>query len=216
MVKVQDELKEILGNLSKSDRRKQDLDDCIDKLTEFENALTAFRVELSSLDNEDKKVYKKKCQEYERSYDKLSNELEWQKSYNVRDELIGEAAGAINSLNTDDGLIEEGKKTLAESKMALERMQGTISDTQAVAIATAAEMNKQQNQLTEIHDNIGKMDTTLSRANKYVRRVGRKMISDKLLWVMLFLVFVCILVIIIYKYTHNSDTSIYTPNIPNN
>jgi len=213
--KLQQEVQELLSNLPNSDRREQDLDDCLDKLTDFEHTLASMNIEVSSLDAENKKTYRKKCQDYERQYKKLHNEMEWQKSLNIKGRLFQEMEPE-QDLKTDEGLMKHGQDLLGESKKALTNTQITIASTLETAKGTARQMKEQEDKLASIFNDIGTIGTLMDRANQHVKRIGRKMVTDKLLWVVIFLVIVCIVSILVYKFGfHPNDSSINTPGIHN-
>jgi len=111
-------------------------------------------------------------------------------------------------------MMDHGKKVLVESKDSLQRTMGVVAKTTDIALATAAKLDAQQKQLEKIFEDLKSLDSTLARSNRIIKRIGRKMATDKYLWVIAFLVIFFILFIIIWKSAgHSSNTN--TPSVPN-
>lgn len=53
-----------------------------------------------------------------------------------------------------------------------------------------------------IYGDVKMVDSTLARSNNIIKRLARKMASDKYLWIIIFLIIVVVLVIIIYQKYH--------------
>jgi len=202
---LQSEIAGAIEKLPQSPRRAQDLDEILDSLTEFDKSLSMLRAEMGSLDVNDKKVYMKRSRDYQKAYEKLSKDYEYHKNLNVKSDLLSDHADIKVDLDTQDGLIQHGKNIMSDSKESLERSLAAIGTAAEVGRNTAAQMDRQFNQLGGIKNDLGTMESTLARTNKVVRRIARKMSTDKLLWVVVFLVFVAVAVIVIYKAVSNKN-----------
>jgi len=209
---LQKELAALLGGLQHSERRQQDLDDCTDKLQSFENSLTSLRVELGSLETNDKKVFQKKCRDYDKVYEKYANEVEWQRSLSVKSELLEGGEENKSNLDTAAGMMAQGRSTRGESKESLSRTLGVIAATATVGKDTLVQLDSQQQQLEGVGEDLGSIGGTLRRTNKVIQRIGRKMMTDKLLWVIVFLVIAAIIAVIVYKTMYDKNAPVNVPD----
>jgi len=192
-----DEIKAICDNLDKSKRRAQDIDDIEDKLHTYENNLDAMQMELKSLPMQQKKIYRKKHKEHKQKLKEIRNELEWKKSSNTKRELVGDHLEDKPDLTTADGMMSHGQNVLSDSKESLARSLAVVADTAQIGRATAQRLAAQREQLQKIFDDIKSIDSTLSRSNKILKRIARKIGTDKYLWIVIFLVF-------FFHHIHNS------------
>jgi len=212
LAELHDEIKAICDNLDKSKRRAQDIDDIEDKLHTYENNLDAMQMELKSLPMQQKKIYRKKHKEHKQKLKEIRNELEWKKSSNAKRELVGDHIEDKPDLTTADGMMDHGRNVLADSKESLARSLAVVADTTQIGRATAQRLAAQREQLEKIFDDIKSIDSTLSRSNKILRRIARKIGTDKYLWVVIFLVFFFIIFIIAWKASGRS-ADVNTPSV---
>jgi len=210
---LSEEVKCLLDGLEKSGRRAQDIDDLEERFHTYENTLDAMQMELKSLSPNDKKNWKKKFRQYKKQLKEMKNDFEWKKSNKVRDDLIGDHEEDKADLNTADGLMNHGRTILDEGKKALERAQQNVAKTTEIAKKTAEKLADQQRQLEKIFDDIKSIDSTLARSTRIIKRIGRKIATDKYLWVIIFIVIFFIIFIIVWKATGHGG-SVNTPNVP--
>lgn len=63
-------------------------------------------------------------------------------------------------------------------------------------------------------DDVASIGSTLDRANKTLRRIARKVGTDKYLWVLIFLVVAAVIFLIVWKNTSaGKDTNISAPTV---
>jgi len=204
---LQSEISAALEKLPQSQRRAQDLDEVADSLTEFDKSLSMMRAEMGALDVNDKKTYMKRSRDYQKAYEKLSKDYDYHKNLNVKADLLSDNPEVKVDLDTQDGLIQHGRNIMSDSKESLERSLQAIGAASEAGRNTALQLDRQFNQLGGIKNDLGTMESTLARTNKVVRRIARKMSTDKLLWVVVFFVFVAVVAIIIYKAVANKNPS---------
>jgi len=206
-----EEVKLLLDGLEKSTRRAQDIDDLEERFHTYENTLDALQMEIKALSPNDKKNWKKKFRQYKKQLKEMKNDFEWKKSNKIRSDLLKDHEEANPELNTADGLMEHGKTILKEGKESLERTAATLGRTAEIAKKTAEKLAEQQRQLEKIFDDIKSIDSTLTRSTRIIKRIGRKIATDKYLWVIIFIVIFFIIFIIIWKATGHSGSV----NVPN-
>jgi len=210
---LSEEVSALLSGLEKSNRRAQDLDDIEDKLRSFENNLDALQMELKALGPAEKKTFKRKFKAYKKQLKELKNDCEWKKSNNARKDLLGDHQAPATDLNTNNGLMAHGHAVLQDSKESITRSAVVVGQTLEIARATAAKLSEQEKQMQKMYEDLKSIDSALARSNRILKRIGRKMATDKYLWVIIFIVIFFILFIIIWKASGRSSNS-NTPDVP--
>jgi len=211
---LSEEISVLLNGLEKSNRRAQDLDDIEDKLRSFENNLDALQMELKALGPAEKKSFKRKFKAYKKQLKELKNDHEWKKSNNAKKDLLGDhQAPPQADLNSAGGLIAHGQSVLQDSKESITRSQVVVGQTLEIARATAAKLSEQEKQMQKMYEDLKSIDSALARSNRILKRIGRKMATDKYLWVIIFIVIFFILFIIIWK-ASGRKSSANTPDVP--
>jgi hypothetical protein len=212
----------ILTGYEKSKRQKFDLDDLNSKLMEYQIALDSFKIEIKglksmiilgqSLDN--RKIYNKKYKEHKAVFAELKNQIEWKKTQSVKTALLD---GAQTNIQFDranvDALMEYGLKIQDDSKNSLMRTSGVIDEAKAIGAETAANLQRQNEQIGLIYDDLQEIDTTLARSTRIIKRMVRKIATDKYLWIITFLVLAAIITIIVLKTTAKKNLTVNTPTI---
>jgi uncharacterized protein YdiU (UPF0061 family) len=105
--------------------------------------------------------------------------------------------------DTQDKMIDHGRGIMADSKNSLNNTLKVLADTQTIANHTAIQLKDQTDKLQKIDDDISHIDSTLVRAGKHTKRIGRKLLSDKYLWCMIFLIVIAIVLVIYFKIRKN-------------
>src|SRR5437667_326154 len=83
-----------------------------------------------------------------------------------------------------------------KSKESLERTLRVVQDTKQVGIDTNAKLEANTAQIEGMYDKLESIESTLTRSTKVIKRMARKMATDKYVWVVVFLVFMAIIAII--------------------
>jgi len=195
------EINELLGGIDSSKTRDRDLDSIESKLKDFETALDTMHLDLKGLDIAVKKNYMKKYKSHKANKKEWETRVEFARKHSTRSELMDghqkEATGA--DFNTAEGMMAHGAAVQADTKSSLERTLGVVADARDLGVATAAKLENQNKQMAGMLDDLASIDSTMERANKTLKRIARKMGTDKCLWVVIFLVLVAIIWIIVKK-----------------
>jgi len=219
LTELTEEITQLVAGLEKSNRREQDIGDIEDKIKSFNTNLDALQIELKSLPPKEVKQYRRKCTEYKKKLKEITNDLEWKKQSTVKSELMKEAAdGKVDGvgapdLNSADGMMSHGRDVMAQSDQALKNILGTIATTRDVGTATAARLHEQEKQLQKVFDDLKTIDSALNRSNRILRRIGRKMATDKYLWVIIFIVVFFVIFIIAWKASGRGAQDTNAPSI---
>ncbi|ETO28133.1 hypothetical protein RFI_08999 [Reticulomyxa filosa] len=71
-----------------------------------------------------------------------------------------------------------------------------VAETEEKAKATAEQVHQQTGQIQKIDKNLAEIDNELDRATKIMRRMGRRVLTDKYIMCLMVLVFAAIIVVI--------------------
>jgi SNARE protein len=102
-------------------------------------------------------------------------------------------------LETENDLINHGRNIQDESLESVKRIAVIVNETKEIAGTTANTIHINTEQLSHVKDNIYEIDNMLSRSVLIIKKMSRKIASNRLLWIMIFLIVVGIILIIITK-----------------
>lgn len=196
---LDEEINALFTGLEKSKRRDLDVIEISEKVRQYTTALDSLKMDLRA--NKDTKVeYTTRAKTYATNIRKYKTDLEWAEKSGAKNELMDGARGAqAAKMNTAEGLMDHGLKTQEASKDALVRITQKVGETREIGVATAAQLAEQTNQLEHMYDDLQDINSTLQRSTVIIKRMTRKLKTDKYMWVMSLLVIAVIIAIIIYK-----------------
>ena len=105
------------------------------------------------------------------------------------------ACRPIFSWLTNESCCTEAGRIQGKDKQATRRMLKMVAQTEEVAASTMDTMKNQTEQLSKIHSDLEEMDSTLKLADAQIKQYVRKMATDKLIMMMLFIIVVGLIVI---------------------
>lgn len=191
---------ETLNGLEKSKRVELDIADVQQKLREFQVALDGANIELRHLGNDPQKnEMKQMLRDHKTKLRELRNEFEWKKEAAVKDQLSGDHKGGENDLTTADGLMKHGLDVQKSSTESLVRTMKVVEETRQIGVDTVGKLEKNTEQIEGMYDKLEDIQSTLERSTAIIKRMARKMATDKYIWCIVFLVFAAIMFIIIWQ-----------------
>ena len=195
---LSEKLVDMLAKLGKSKRKELDLQEVAARLKEFQMALDSANIELRHIGNHpDKAELKQMLREHKTVLKELRTEYEAKKGVVVKDELMGDhVEEGKDGLDTAEGLMDHGLKTQASSKESLQRTLGVIERTKEVGTDTVLKLETNTKQIEGMYDQLEQIESSLARSTKIIRRIGRKMATDKYIWVCIVML-VCVIIVII-------------------
>lgn len=98
-------------------------------------------------------------------------------------------------------LINHGLEVQGKSKQSLERTLRVVEEAKAIGRETVITLDQHTKQTEEMYDNLESTQTTLERSTSIIKRVARKVMTDKCIWVIAFVLIAVVLFIIIWKAT---------------
>jgi len=203
-----------LATIDKSQRKQQDLDMIKDQLQEFETAMDGFKIELKHQSPSDKKIYKGKLKVHRENYDNMKNQAEWKQTDNLRKDLVGDHKAKVVDYESSDGLMKHGLEVQQESKESLQRSVGKVAETLQIGTETAAQLQRQTDQMTNMIDNLDQIESMLDRSTKIIKDIARRVATDKYMWVLICCVAAAIIFIIAWKNTGHGASNTNAPTIP--
>lgn len=157
-------------------------------------------------------MYKEKLRAHRANIKKVQAELQWLSSQDNRGELLAGATPARKEnmenpdLDNPDALMNHGRQLQDESIKSLQRTVGTVAATKEVAADTAVKVHAQTEQLQSLYDDLYEIDDLLDRSVAIVKRMARRVASQRVLWILTFLI-VCGIIVIIVLRTQGKDGS---------
>ena len=100
-------------------------------------------------------------------------------------------------MNDEDAAIGYGRRLQDETDAAADRAIRDLAETQEIAVNTAQTVHDQTQQIARIDQNLAEIDDEIDRASKVLKRMGRRVMTDKYIWCLIFLIFVAIIAIIV-------------------
>lgn len=191
----------LLKGLDKSKRQELDLTEINNRLKEFQTALDAANLELRHLGAHPQKgEFTKILRDHKAELKELKNEYEWRKAASAKDQLIGDAKETNSAdLTTNEGAMKYGLDLQDKSKDSLQRTLKTVHEAKDIGVDTVAKLEANTQQIEGMYDKLESIESTLQRSTKVIKRIGRKMATDKLIWGVTLLVLAAIIFIIVWK-----------------
>jgi len=200
LMQLDKDITELFAGLDKSKRRELDVMEIREKVQSYNNALDCLKMEMRNHNAADKDVYKAKAKTYATNYRKYKTDLEFAEKQGTKNELMDGARGEqAAKMATAEGMMDSALKTQDASRDALVRIQQKVGETREIGVATAAVLASQTDQLEHMYDDLQDINSTLQRSTVIIKRMTRKLRTDKYMWVMTLLVMAVIIAIIIYK-----------------
>jgi hypothetical protein len=160
----------------------------------YKDAFEMYKLEVNSTKHE-----KGNMRRHRKAIKELENEIEWKKTSDVRNQLMGDHKITIPD-QSEEGLINHGRGVLNESKSSLQRTMMTIAQAREVAVGTAEKLRQQTEELERINNNLAQIDATMGSASKTIRSIARRVMTDKYIWVLIFLLGCLITLYFLSKY----------------
>lgn len=131
----------------------------------------------------------------------LTNECQWKltENNNARKELLdGIKPTPIPS--TNEQLMNHGTEVQQETKASLERSKQVLANTHQLAVETARKVEENTETIIRINENLDVIDDTTNRSDKIIARIARKVLTDKYVCCLIWLIIIAIAFILLFKY----------------
>jgi len=105
-------------------------------------------------------------------------------------------------LNTEKGLIQHGDKLDNASTQSLKNSLETLAETNKLGVKTAQKLEQDTERIAGLLDGLDRIDGDLDRSKTIVRRLARRVYTDKAVWVLIFLITAAVIFIIAWRKYH--------------
>lgn len=186
----------MLEVIDKSSRKELDLSEIASHLKEFQVALDGASIELPYLRSNDphRNEYKQQLRDHKTTLKNFRHEYDQKKSNARRSELLGE-----EDRETAEGLMKYGSSIQEKSKPVLKNTLNIIHDIIQVGVDTMGKLEANKAQMEEMYDKLESIESTLTRSTRMIKRIARKIATDKYVWIVVALVFIATVFIIVWK-----------------
>jgi len=198
-------IQKALESLPRSNRNQQQCEsDCAHimlRMKEFRNTLDAAQLELKQMSRTSSgrcaqlttafRQHKDKLKDLQAICDTHKNTIQRQALFE------GASTNEPDRNNTQTELMEHGEFVMNASHASLKRSAERIYAAREMGTETVNKLETQKDKLASVHDRIEEIDTTMARSLNALRRIGRRIATDKLVWACTCLVIVCIVVVLI-------------------
>jgi len=188
---IEDEIKKIESGMAPSSASQQ----VSKKIKHTNSRIKTMEIELQTVsDREAAKKFKPVIREHRNKLKEFEQSLQWSSSNAaVNDDEVN----ADDIMNNEDNAIAYGKKLQDETANAADNAIQTLAETTDVATGTAQMVHDQTGQIERIDANLAEIDDEIDRATKILKRMGRRVMTDKYIWILIGLLFVAIIAIIV-------------------
>ena len=129
----------------------------------------------------------------------ILRDFEWAKmtDTNVMDSQMGQSPDA-KKMNEME-LIGHGTGLMTDTQTFADNIIITIEDTKHSGTDTLVTMRQQTQQIERVHDKAFAIENTLERTTYIVKRMIRRLGTDRYLWALIFLIIIAVIVIVLIK-----------------
>ena len=217
---ITDLLAKIRGQLLICQDKKsshQEKKDAVESVPKMFDRLTSlcrsFRTEMNLLGNsQEKNEAKRTLAGFREEEKKLKSEFEWYNTAVKKAELVGgQVSLDISSVGGDD-IMKEALRIQDDDIARLQRLQGVVQDTKNTGNATNEMLQQQTEQLQNINVKTMGIKSDIGRANQLLTVYKRRIMTDRMIWVFIFLVFAAVITIIIYSAINPDQETFNVPD----
>jgi chromosome segregation ATPase len=215
---VRQELKEIEESLLKMENglvTERESSSVKRKIAHVKSQLKRMDIELRQVTNRDAaRNFKPIIRDHNKKLKDLEQQLEWTqagKAGNTQDPN-NKYAGMDISRNEEDA-INYGRDLQNRTQEAADNAITTLVETTNIATDTAQKVHEQTEQIKQIDQTLVEVDNELERANRILKRMARRVMTDKYIWCLVALVFIAIVIIIALSISNGKvKTKQYQPD----
>jgi hypothetical protein len=190
-----------LSSLQNNDLRDKEADrinNAVEKCLRDHKMIT---LETKQLPPEEKVKWNGELKGIMKTIKEIQGELKWAKTGDAaRNSQAGPAA-------TEMGLISHGNNLMDKIDDSTNNTIVMINQAEDIGVKTAAQLAAQGEQLQKVSDNLYEIEDTLARATAITKRMARRLLTDKYVWVLTVLIILAIIGIIALKVTGYNITT---------
>jgi hypothetical protein len=104
-------------------------------------------------------------------------------------------------------IINHGLTVQKKSQKALEHTLSVIGATREIGIDVNSKLSANIDQVSAMYDKLEEVQSSFKRSKRVMNRIGRKIASDRYVWIFILLLFLGVVFIIVWKYVKPSASS---------
>jgi len=170
------------------------------KIEHCKSRIKTMEIELQTVENrETARKFKPVIRDHRAKLKEFEQALQWSQAGAADDENGANKSGynADEILKDEDAAIGYGRRLQDETDAAADRAIRDLAETQETAVNTAEMLHDQTEQIANIDRNLAEIDDEIDRATRVLKRMGRRVMTDKYIWCLIFLIFAAIIAIIV-------------------
>ncbi|KAI9209834.1 uncharacterized protein BJ171DRAFT_557508 [Polychytrium aggregatum] len=190
-----DSIKSVLDSEISKLRGQERIEKCSylkNRLTRARQVHRSIMVEIRQLPAEQAEEWKTKAGSYDTLMSKLAQDIEWAETSAAKDDKK-KAVDDMTTKEITQQAMALQEKTHQSATNALRRVEETIQ----VAVETSTEIKRQGEQINKISDDVDQVEDNLRRADKQLKAFIRRMATDKIFMVFIFLIVIGIIAAIV-------------------
>ncbi|KAJ3033440.1 hypothetical protein HDV00_006347 [Rhizophlyctis rosea] len=155
--------------------------------------LKSLRREIEDLPSDDGAKWSLKATDYEKQIAKLTQDVGWAETSAERDDIKRKAVDDMSAKEMTSAAIQIQEQTQQSAFRARQLVEETIE----MGLAVNQELKKQGEQITTIGENVETIESNLKRADKQMRVIMRRLATDKIFILFIFLIVLLIIAAIV-------------------
>ena len=107
--------------------------------------------------------------------------------------------------STEDKYIKQGEDLLSSNKQILADTINRVHEARQIGESDVDTLRAQNEQLQNMNDNLKQMDTSLDVSKRLIRSIARRVMFDKVLWILIILIIAAVIVLVITSRMMSSE-----------
>ena len=151
-------------------------------------------MELRQVKNrETARKFKPVVREHQKKIKEFESQLQWsQAGKSPKNQYT-----ADDITKNEDAAIGYGRELQDRTDAAANRAIETLAETHDTATATAEKVYEQGKQIERIGDTLDEVDAEIDRATRVLKRISRRVMTDKYVWCLISLIIVAVIIVIV-------------------
>lgn len=168
------------------------------KIEHTKSRIKTMEIELQTVDDREKaRKFKPVIRDHRAKLKEFEQALQWSQAGAAEEHVNKSGYNVDEILNDEDAAIGYGRRLQDETDAAADRAIRDLQETNEVAVNTAEMLHNQTEQIANIDKNLAEIDDEIDRATRVLKRMGRRVMTDKYIWGLIFLIFAAIIAIIV-------------------
>jgi len=190
------ELEEFEENITKLlDDKKIDTKQIDVLMDRYGNKLDMFNLECRAPNIDDPAKWKGRYRYHKEQRDQLNSRYTFKKL----SEGALEGKKYDETTATSNEMMSYGRTKLQETKDSLVTSIQIVDTTKKLGIDITQQLEKQNKQISQMTDDVNAIGSDIERGSKIARRIARKLLTDKYIWIFILIVVILIVILILIR-----------------